>query len=243
MVFITMGIFGKPKQVFDESSIRRTFNEKANRWYFSVVDTIALITDTADARNYWKVTKSRFTKTNPQLVTGCIQLKLPSNDGKSYATDTADSDTLLSIIETISPISVPQFRRFFEKIDYEQAKDIHSFDGASVPVELPVDVYDTPHEITIVCLIAGVPIEHIVVSVNFESITIQGSRTKQHEDSSIHYLQEELYWGIFSRTIPFDDDIIIDDVVAETQHGVLTVRIPKVDTTRVRIIKVTPVRK
>ena len=76
--------------VFEDYRIRRLYDEKAEIWYFSVVDIIAALIQQPDyqaARKYWKVLKGRLAKEGSQLVTNCCQLKLPAADGKSYLTD------------------------------------------------------------------------------------------------------------------------------------------------------------
>ncbi len=78
--------------IIKDDTIRRQWDQKSKTWFFSVVDIIAIVTKSSDPRNYWKVLKSRLNKANPQLVTKCNQLKMPSIDGKSYLTDTADSE-------------------------------------------------------------------------------------------------------------------------------------------------------
>ena len=76
--------------IFENFRIRRVYDEKAETWYFSVVDIIQVLTQQSDfqsARNYWKVLKNRLAKEGTQLVTHCNQLKLEATDGKKYRTD------------------------------------------------------------------------------------------------------------------------------------------------------------
>ena len=75
--------------VFENYEIRRIYDEKVERWYFSVIDIIAVLiqqTDYQAARNYWKVLKNRLSKEGSQAVTDCHQLKLEAADGKILAT-------------------------------------------------------------------------------------------------------------------------------------------------------------
>ena len=79
--------------IFEGQKIRRRWDEKQKKWYFSVIDIIAILIDQKDfqmARNYWKVLKNRLNKEGNQSVTKCNQLKLQSADGKFYKTDVAD---------------------------------------------------------------------------------------------------------------------------------------------------------
>src|SRR3989338_7101248 len=79
-----------------DDAIRHHFDEKSGKWYFSVVDVIAIITKSSDPRNYWKVLKNRLKKAQNKLVTECNQLKMLASDGKYYLTDVADEKTIFS---------------------------------------------------------------------------------------------------------------------------------------------------
>ena len=86
-------------EVFQNYRIRRACDEQTQKWYFSVVDVLAALIQQPDyqaARNYWKVLKSRLKKEESQSVTNCNRLKMAAADGKSYATDVADTETLPS---------------------------------------------------------------------------------------------------------------------------------------------------
>ena len=89
--------------VFENFKIRRIYDEKTEKWLFSVVDVIAALVQQPDyqaARNYWKVLKNRLKKEGSESVTKCNRLKLEAADGKKYATDVADSETLLRIVQS-----------------------------------------------------------------------------------------------------------------------------------------------
>jgi len=90
--------------VFENFKIRRSYDEKAETWYFSVVDIVAALLQQPNyqaARNYWKVLKHRLTKDGSESVTKCNRLKLSAADGKCYLTDVADPETLLRIIQSV----------------------------------------------------------------------------------------------------------------------------------------------
>ena len=75
------------------------------KWYFSVVDVIAILTDSPTPRNYWKVLKNRLKKEGNESVTNCNQLKLLAADGKRYLSDVADQEQLFRIIQSVpSPL-------------------------------------------------------------------------------------------------------------------------------------------
>ena len=93
--------------IFEGRKIRRRWDEKQEKWYFSVVDVVAVLSGSVDARNYWKVLKNRLKKEGSEVVTKCNQLKMIASDGKYYLTDAADTETIFRIIQSIpspSPI-------------------------------------------------------------------------------------------------------------------------------------------
>ena len=95
-------------QLFEEKKVRTVWDDAEEKWYFSIVDAVAVLTDSPDPRNYWKVLKHRLKKEGNQSVTDCNQLKLPSSDGKYYKTDVADTDQLFRLIQSIpSPKAEP----------------------------------------------------------------------------------------------------------------------------------------
>jgi len=88
-------------QLFEDFKIRRHFNKEQEKWFFSVIDIVAVLTEQHNykkAKSYWSTLKERLNKENSQLVTNCDQLKLPAADGKKYLTDVADTQTLFRII-------------------------------------------------------------------------------------------------------------------------------------------------
>ena len=98
-------------KLFEDRKIRTVWDDKEEKWYFSIVDVVSVLTDQPDiehARNYWKVLKHRLKKEGNESVTNCNQLKLRSSDGKSYKTDVADTEQLFRIIQSIpSPKAEP----------------------------------------------------------------------------------------------------------------------------------------
>jgi hypothetical protein len=74
-------------KIFEEKQVRTLWDKETEEWYFSVVDVIAVLTDSPNPRNYWKVLKHRLNGEGSELVTNCNQLKMLSSDGKMYKTD------------------------------------------------------------------------------------------------------------------------------------------------------------
>ena len=89
-------------KLFESEQIRSLWNDDEEKWYFSIVDIIAILTDQLNyqgARNYWKVLKSRLLKEGNETVTNCNRLKMLAADGKMRMTDVADIEQLFRLIQ------------------------------------------------------------------------------------------------------------------------------------------------
>ncbi len=133
------------------------------------------------------------------------------------------------------------FSRFGYSKD-EQAEEISINEDRKRPVvydeeesgvgELSVDVYETPKEIIIEAMIAGVKPEDLHIATTHNSITVSGKREANTHIKQDDYIVQELYWGQFSRTVELPNDIAVDDAEAVEKHGLLIVRLPKIDKDR-----------
>lgn len=88
-------------KLFESKKIRTLWDEQQEKYYFSIVDVIEVLTDTDRPRKYWSDLKRRLQKEGSELSAKIGQLKLPSADGKSYLTDVADTEQLMRIIQSI----------------------------------------------------------------------------------------------------------------------------------------------
>jgi DNA-damage-inducible protein D len=104
--------------VFRGKAIRRTWHN--NEWWFSVVDVVAVLTDSPSPRQYWGVLKGR----ENQLLTFCLQLKLPSSDGKYYSTDCANTKNMFRIIQSIPSPKAEPFKQWLAQVGYERVQEI-----------------------------------------------------------------------------------------------------------------------
>ena len=109
--------------IFKGQKIRRIWDERQEKWYFSVVDVVAILSDSVDARNYWKVLKNRLKNEGSQVVTKCNQLKMEASDGKKYLTDVADTETMLRIIQTIPSPNAEPFKLWLARVGYERIEE------------------------------------------------------------------------------------------------------------------------
>ncbi len=104
--------------------------------------------------------------------------------------------------------------------------------------ELSVDVYQTPTHIVIKAMIAGVRPEDLDVSITRDMVTIRGKREQHTEGTNGDFFFQELYWGAFSRTIVLPQEVEIEDAEAVEKHGLLVIRLPKMDKGRQAKLKV-----
>ena len=103
-------------KLFEERNVRTIWDDTQEKWYFSVVDVIAILTDSATPRNYWKVLKNRLNKEGNESVTNCNQLKLLSSDGKRYLTDVADQEQLFRIIQSVPSPKAEPFKQWMAMV-------------------------------------------------------------------------------------------------------------------------------
>lgn len=111
--------------IFEGRKIRQHWDEKTEKWYFSAVDVVGALTDSADARNYWKVLKNRLKNEGSEVVTKCNQLKMQAADGKFYLTDAADTETMLRIIQSIPSPNAEPFKLWLARVGYERIEETH----------------------------------------------------------------------------------------------------------------------
>ena len=97
--------------IFEKFKIRRHYDEKAQKWFFSVIDVVAALTEQTDykrAKTYWTTLKSRLKHEGSEVVTNCDQLKMIAEDGKMRLTDVADLETIFRLVQSVpSPKAEP----------------------------------------------------------------------------------------------------------------------------------------
>ncbi|MFQ5752695.1 MAG: Bro-N domain-containing protein [bacterium] len=110
---------------FENYRIRRSYDEKDESWYFSVIDVVGALTDSANPRDYWFKMKIRVkTDDGFELSTICRQLKMKAPDGKMRVTDCADVQGLLRIIQSIPSPKAEPFKQWLAKVGYERIQDM-----------------------------------------------------------------------------------------------------------------------
>jgi hypothetical protein len=116
----------KTLAVFEKFNIRRQYDEKAEKWYFSVVDIIAALIekDYRTAANYWyKLTQRMREEGADEVLTKCQQLKFKAADGKSYATIAADVETIFRIIQSVPSTKAEPIKQWLAKVGYERLQE------------------------------------------------------------------------------------------------------------------------
>ncbi len=146
-------------------------------------------------------------------------------------------------------------RSFFERLtgavrledergepEYHPSREVapkpNIFEENDEEAQLTVDVYRTPSEIVIKTMVAGVKPEDLDVSITRDSVTIRGQRSEESTVANDEYLHRELYWGSFARTITLPEEVDVDQAEAIEKHGVLVLRLPKLDKNRQAKIRV-----
>ena len=111
-------------KLFNSKKIRTAWVEEQEKWYFSIVDVVGVLTNSPNPNNYWKVLKNRLKKEGSELVTNCNQLKMQSSDGKFYKTDVADTEQLFRLIQSIPSPKAEPFKMWLAKVGNERVDEI-----------------------------------------------------------------------------------------------------------------------
>lgn len=114
-------------KLFEHKEVRSVWDEEQEKWYFSIIDVIEVLTEQPNyqgARNYWKVLKSRLLKEGNETVTNCNQLKMRAEDGKLRLTDVADVPQLLRLIQSIPSPKAEPFKLWLAQVGSERLDEL-----------------------------------------------------------------------------------------------------------------------
>ncbi|KAF2339049.1 Bro-N domain-containing protein [Flavobacterium nitrogenifigens] len=111
-------------QIFEKKKVRTVWDEEQEKWYFSIIDVIQVLTDSLNARKYWSVLKLRLKKEGSELTTNCSQLKMQATDGKYYKTDVADTEQLFRLIQSIPSPKAEPFKLWLAQIASERLDEM-----------------------------------------------------------------------------------------------------------------------
>jgi len=128
-------------------------------------------------------------------------------------------------------------KKIIAKLD-DDATSVWADEETESEGELTVDVYQTSDSIVIKSMIAGVRPEDLDISITRDSVTIKGHREEERSAKEEDYFARELYWGSFSRTVQLPEEIDVDEAEAIEKHGLLILKLPKLDKKRQSKLKV-----
>lgn len=107
-------------KLFEEKSVRVLWDEDREKWYFSIVDIVGVLSESNNPRKYWSVLKIRLKVEGSQLATNCSQLKMKSDDGRMRLTDVADTEEILRLIQSIPSPKAEPFKMWLAKVGSER---------------------------------------------------------------------------------------------------------------------------
>ena len=110
-------------QLFEDKRIRTAWDEEKEEWYFSIVDVVAVLTDSADPKAYWRKLKQRLKDDGNETVTNCHGLKMTASDGKKRKTDVATIEQLLRIIQSIPSPKAEPFKTWLANVGAERIEE------------------------------------------------------------------------------------------------------------------------
>lgn len=127
-------------KLFEDKNIRVAWNETDEKWYFSVVDIVAILTenDYQAGRKYWKTLKMRLNKEESQLVTNCYQLKMTSYDGKMRNTDVMNTEQILRLIQSIPSKKAEPFKLWLARVGRERIDETYD---PEIAINRALDTY------------------------------------------------------------------------------------------------------
>ncbi len=127
-------------KLFEDRKVRTVWDDEHEKWYFSIVDVVAVLTDSdyQTARKYWKVLKGRLIKEGFQVVTNCYQLKMHAPDGKMRLTDVADTEQLFRLIQSIPSPKAEPFKQWMAQV---AATRIDQLQDPELSIEQAVNDY------------------------------------------------------------------------------------------------------
>jgi len=111
-------------KLFEEKQVRTLWDAEQEKWYISIVDVVAVLTDSPNPRKYWSVLKTRLKGEGSQLTTNCSQLKMQSADGKYYKTDVADTEQLFRLIQSIPSPKAEPFKLWLARVASERLDEL-----------------------------------------------------------------------------------------------------------------------
>lgn len=111
-------------KIFEDRTVRTVWDSESEKWYISIVDVIAVLTESTNPQTYWRVLKKRLIDEGNQSVTNCNALKMPAHDGKMRLTDVADIEQLFRLVQSIPSPKAEPFKQWLAEIARERLEEI-----------------------------------------------------------------------------------------------------------------------
>lgn len=111
-------------KIFEEKKVRALWDAEQEKWYMSIVDVVAVLTNSPNPRKYWSVLKTRLKAEGSELATNCSQLKMQAADGKFYLTDVADTEQIFRLVQSIPSPKAEPFKLWLAKIAAERLDEM-----------------------------------------------------------------------------------------------------------------------
>ena len=111
-------------KLFEQKQVRSVWNEEDEKWYFSIVDVVAILSNSKDALAYWRKLKQRLKQEGNETVTNCHGLKMIAADGKMRMTDVADTEQLFRLIQSVPSPNAEPFKLWLAKVGSERLDEI-----------------------------------------------------------------------------------------------------------------------
>ena len=136
-------------QLFEERKVRTLWDDEQEKWYFSIVDAVAILTDSVDPTAYWRKLKQRLKAEGNETVTNCHGLKMRAADGKMRMTDVADTEQLFRLIQSIPSPKAEPFKSWMARLELELKtgqKVVTSLNARSIHKQLETNAGDSLNE-------------------------------------------------------------------------------------------------
>jgi len=125
-------------QLFEERKVRTVWDDEAQKWYCSIIDVVAVLTDSLDAAAYWRKLKQRLKAERNESVTNCHTLKMPAADGKMRMTDVADAEQLFRLVQSIPSPKAEPFKLWLASLGRERLEEI---DDPEIGIDRMLEYY------------------------------------------------------------------------------------------------------
>jgi DNA-damage-inducible protein D len=117
-------MFMNSLKIFEEKKVRSLWNEEEEKWYFSVIDVIEILTGSSIPKRYWTDLKKKLSNEGSEVYDKIVRLKMEAADGKSRETDVADTEQVLRLIQSIPSPKAEPFKTWLAKVGYERMKEM-----------------------------------------------------------------------------------------------------------------------